>query len=76
MNKPSYVLYNVLATVTYLVQRTTLKSIAKVIKYLGIVANAKYMASSRTRILIGITNINKPQIVSKMPDTAICYIHC
>ena len=34
------------------------------------------MASSRTRILIGITNINKPQIVSKMPDTAICYIHC
>ena len=38
--------------------------------------NAKYMASSRTRILIGITNINKPQIVSKMPDTAICYIHC
>ena len=27
-------------------------------------------------ILIIITNINKPQIVSKMPDTVICYIHC
>jgi fatty acid/phospholipid biosynthesis enzyme len=38
--------------------------------------NGKYMASSRTQMLIRITNINKPQIVSKMPNTAICYIHC
>ena len=38
--------------------------------------NGKYMASSRTQITIRITNINKPQIVSKMADTAICYIHC
>ena len=42
----------------------------------SIVYNVKYMASSRTQMLIRITNINKPQIVSKMPDTAICYIHC
>ena len=39
--------------------------------YSGIGGNVKYMASSRTRILIRITNNNKPQIVSKMPDTAI-----
>jgi hypothetical protein len=34
------------------------------------------MASNRTQMMIIITNINNPQIVSKMPDTAICYIHC
>ena len=33
------------------------------------------MASSRTQMLIRITNINKPKIVSKMPDTTIFYIH-
>jgi hypothetical protein len=38
--------------------------------------NGEYMASSRTQMLIKITNINNKQIVSKMPDTAICYIHC
>jgi len=42
----------------------------------SIVYNGEYMASSRTQMLIRITNINKPQIVSKMPDKAICYIHC
>lgn len=42
---------------------------------LNIGANVEYMASSRTQMLIRIININKPQIVSKMPDTAICYIH-
>lgn len=34
------------------------------------------MASSRTQMLIRITNINKPQIASKTHDTAIYYIHC
>ncbi len=34
------------------------------------------MASSQTQMMIRITNINKQQIASKMPDTAICYIHC
>ena len=34
------------------------------------------MASSRTRTMNKEININKPQIASKMPDTAICYIHC
>ena len=43
---------------------------------LKIALNVKYMASSRTRTMIRITKFNKPQIVSKMPDTAICYIHC
>lgn len=32
--------------------------------------------SAARRMSIITTNINKPQIASKMPDTAICYIHC
>jgi hypothetical protein len=43
---------------------------------ISITHNVKYMASSRTKMLIRITNINKQQIASKKPDTAICYIHC
>ena len=39
-------------------------------------ANVQYMASSRTQMMIRIININKQQITSKTPDTAICYIHC
>ena len=40
------------------------------------VHNAEYMASSQTQMIIRITKFNNQQIVSKMPDTAICYIHC
>lgn len=43
---------------------------------ISLVANVKYMASSRTQMLIRIVNINNKQMVSKTPDTAICYIHC
>lgn len=45
MNEPSYVLYNVLATVPYLAQRTTLTNIATVYKLKGIVANVERMRS-------------------------------
>ena len=34
------------------------------------------MASSRTRMMIEDIIFNNKQIASKMPDTAICYIHC
>lgn len=38
--------------------------------------NVEYMASSQIQTMNKEININKPQIVYKMPDTAICYIHC
>jgi hypothetical protein len=34
------------------------------------------MASGRKQTMNKEVNINNKQIVSKMPDTAICYIHC
>ena len=42
----------------------------------SITANVEYMASSRTQMMNKEININKSQIASKMPDMAICYIHC
>ena len=48
----------------------------RVVSLFKMAHNVKYIPSSRTPMLIRITNINKTQIVSKKPNTAICYIHC
>ena len=42
----------------------------------SLAGNVEYMASSRTQMMNKEININKSQIASKMPDMAICYIHC